>query len=90
MDIKGLAEELVKKSVAALERELHVTKLTYTVEKGEQDGVLTVDGLAIDGERETRLHAFGLELARRTGLTAFRKGVFRLQLLVRVFVLHEL
>ena len=38
-------DELVKKCTAALEKELKVTKLTYTVERGEQDGMITFDGV---------------------------------------------
>jgi len=38
-------DELVKKCTSALEKELRVTKLTYTVERGEQDGMITYDGV---------------------------------------------
>ena len=39
------SDELVKKCISALERELKVTRLTYTVERGEQDGQITFDGV---------------------------------------------
>jgi type III restriction enzyme len=37
--------ELIKKSVTALDKELRVTKLQYTVERGEQSAIVTSDDL---------------------------------------------
>jgi type III restriction enzyme len=51
--------ELIKKCVVALDKELRVTKLQYTVERGEQIDSATVDDIRDGQGFETREHETG-------------------------------